>query len=619
MKTFKELGLNAELLKTVEELGFTEPSPIQVESIPFLLESEQDLTALAQTGTGKTAAFSLPILQKLKADSKTLQAIVLCPTRELCIQSAQGITEFARHTKGVVVTPVYGGERIDLQIRQLRRGTNIVVGTPGRVSDLIRRNVLKLGNIKWVVLDEADEMLDMGFKEDLDKILKETPKERQTLLFSATMSKSVASIAKKYMKDAHEISVGDKNIGAENVTHEYYVVNSRDRFEALKRILDYIPDVYGILFCRTRRETQEVADKLRQANYEVEAIHGEVSQDIRTKIMARFKKKQIRVLVATDVAARGIDVKNLTHVINYNLPDSNAAYTHRSGRTGRAGEAGISVVIAGPRDIRTIKELERIIGKPFEYKKVPDGKDIYKKLIDNFVEGIKNADIEKIGQDKYVSEVVERLKAVNKENLVSYFVHKELTPLIEDHKSSRDLNASARFSEGSGGGEKGDRGKGLANGVNLKINLGRKHRFDIKALFSLINSTRSLSGLDIGRIDLMPEYSVFAVDPKWADKVIDLINGTKFHNTTIQITKADPETSFPKTSYSRGGGSRSGGGAGHRGGGNSSRRSGGGGPRRSGGGGRSRSGGGSDRKSRGDTRNDTAGSKSRSPFRNKRR
>ncbi len=310
MTAFKELGLNSEIMKSLDDLGFTEPSPIQEKAIPFILKSENDLIALAQTGTGKTAAFGLPILQKIKANEKAMQAIILCPTRELCIQISRDITKLGKYSKGLSVTAVYGGEKIDFQIKALKRGTNIVVGTPGRVHDLIRRKVLKLQSIKWLVLDEADEMLDMGFKDDLDAILKETPKTRQTLLFSATISKSVRLIAKQYMNDAEEIIVGEQNVGAEKVSHEYYIVGARDRFEALRRILDYLPGVYGILFCRTRRETGEVSDKLKQAGYDTEALHGEISQSMRTKIMDRFKRKQIHLLVATDVAARGIDVND---------------------------------------------------------------------------------------------------------------------------------------------------------------------------------------------------------------------------------------------------------------------------------------------------------------------
>lgn len=550
MTTFKELGLNSEIMKSLDDLGFAEPFSIQIEAIPFILKTKQDLIALAQTGTGKTAAFGLPILHQIDADGKNLQAIILCPTRELCLQITQDIKTYSKYSKGMSVTSVYGGENINLQINSLRRGTNIVVGTPGRVHDLIRRNVLKLQDIKWVVLDEADEMLDMGFKKDLDAILEQTPKTRQTLLFSATMSKSVSNIAKNYMKDAKEISIGNKNVGAENVTHEYYVVQASDRFEALKRILDYIPGIYGILFCRTRRETQEIADKLNRANYDAEAIHGEISQNLRTKIMDRFKRKQINLLVATDVAARGIDVKDLTHVINYNLPDQNIAYTHRSGRTGRAQQSGISIAFAGPRDMRKIKDLERIIGKSFERKQVPSGGDIYKKRVDSLIETINNPESGKGTNEKAVEEIVEKLKIVKKEDLIKHLITKEFAHLVDEHKETRDLNAKAMSAGGGGDG---------APGVGLKINVGRKHRLDIKGLFALINSSRNLRGIDVGRIDLMPEYSIFSVDEKIVDEVIKSLTGTSFRGRKIMVTKSNVEPRRARYNYSRNRRGRSGG------------------------------------------------------------
>jgi len=443
MTTFKELGLNQELMRSLEDLGFVEPSPIQAKAIPFLLKSKKDLIASAQTGTGKTAAFSLPILNQIKPNGKDLQAIIICPTRELCLQISQDIKKIASHSKGITITSVYGGERIDLQIKSLKNGTNIVVGTPGRVHDLIRRNILKLQSIKWLVLDEADEMLDMGFKDDLDAILKETPKTRQTLLFSATMPKSVLSIAKRYMDSANEISIGAKNIGAEKVSHEYYIAQSSDRFDALKRILDFLPGVYGILFCRTRNETQEIADKLKRARYDAEALHGDISQNMRTKIMDSFKHKQIRLLVATNVAARGIDVSNLTHVINYNLPDENEAYTHRSGRTGRAQKSGISISIVSPGEVRRIKQLEQMIGKKIEYKKFPNGEDVCLKQIDNFIEEIKNTNIKKIDKEKYFSEMANKLKEFSKEDLIKHFISHKFNYLMNTYKNSRDLNAKA--------------------------------------------------------------------------------------------------------------------------------------------------------------------------------
>ena len=526
-------------MKSLDDLGFTEPSPIQEKAIPFILKSKKDLIALAQTGTGKTAAFALPILNQIKTDKKSLQAIILCPTRELCLQISQDINKLAKHSKDINVTPVYGGERIDIQIKALKRGTNIVVGTPGRVSDLIRRKFLRLQTIKWLVLDEADEMLDMGFKQDLDSILEETPKSRQTLLFSATISKSVSSIAKQYMKEAEEISVGTKNIGAENVSHEYYVTNPRDRFEALQRILDSLPGVYGILFCRTRRETQDVADKLKRANYDTEALHGDVTQTMRTKIMDRFKRKKSGLLVATDVAARGIDVNNLSHVINYNLPDQNENYTHRSGRTGRAKQKGISISIITASEVRIIRQLENIIGKGFEYKQIPNGKDVYLKQIEHFIEEIENTNTEDIDKNPNFSDLSKRLNKLNKDDLIKHLIANKFSHLTGEHKNNRDLNARIRSFDNKQLSE---------DNISLKINFGKNDRFDLKKLFGLLNANKNLRGLELGRIDLMPEYSIFSVERKRANDVIKYLSGTNFKSKKIEITISNK---IEKGSYGR--------------------------------------------------------------------
>jgi len=552
MTTFKDFGLNSEIMQALDDLGFTAPYPIQEKVIPFILKSKNDLIALAQTGTGKTAAYGLPILNQIKANEKDLQAIILCPTRELCLQISQDIKKFAKYSRGIAITAVYGGERIDFQIKSLRSGTNIVVGTPGRVHDLIRRNVLKLQLIKWLVLDEADEMLDMGFKDDLDAILKQIPKTRQTLLISATMPKSVNSIAKQYMTDAREISIGEKNIGAEKVTHEYYIVQARDRFDALKRILDSLPGVYGILFCRTRRETQEVADKLKQANYDTEALHGEISQVLRTRIMDRFKRKQVRLLVATDVAARGIDVSNLSHVINYNLPDQNDSYTHRSGRTGRAEKSGISISIISPREAGTIKRLECLIGKKIEYKKIPNGEDVCRKQIDNFIKEIEETDIKEAGNEQYFQEFTERVKKINKEDLIKLFLANKFSLLMGSYKNARDLNASASPYGAREGAKAGAR-IASENGVSLKINFGKKHKFEIKELFALVNSNKNLKGVEIGRINVMPEYSIFSVEKKDVDRVMRYLQAANFRGKDINIRKSNITASYRGNRSSRSG------------------------------------------------------------------
>ncbi|MFH1610930.1 MAG: DEAD/DEAH box helicase [Patescibacteria group bacterium] len=549
MATFKELGLNKEIMKSLDELGFVEPTPIQDKTIPFILKSKKDLIAQAQTGTGKTAAFGLPILNQIKANGRDLQAIILCPTRELCIQITKDMKALAKYSKGIDVTAVYGGERMDIQIRSLKKGANIVVGTPGRVHDLIRRKVLKLQDIQWVVLDEADEMLDMGFKNDLDSILEQTPETRRTLLFSATISRSVQSIAKNYMNDVDEISIGTKNIGAENVSHEYYIVGSRDRFDALRRILDHLPGVYGILFCRTKNETQVIAEKLKKANYDTEALHGDVSQSMRTKIMERFRQKHSGLLVATDVAARGIDISNLTHVINYSLPDKDEGYTHRSGRTGRAQQKGISVSIISPREASRIKRLEKTIHKTMEHKQIPSGEEVYLKQIDSFVKEIQKTDIEEFDKKEYFTEITKRLNKISKENLIKYFVSNKFSHLTDDHKNSRDLNAEAGFSESR------RKNRDDSNHISLKINLGKNHGFEIKEFFALINSNKKLKSIEIGQIDLMPEYSIFAVDKNFVDEVIQNLKETSFRGKKVNVSISTEKVSGSR--QSRGG--RSGG------------------------------------------------------------
>lgn len=547
MITFKNFGLSPEIMNSLDDLKFVYPTAIQEKAIPFILKSKKDLTALAQTGTGKTVAFGLPILSQIKINEKSLQAIVLCPTRELCLQISQDIRKLAKYSKGIKITAVYGGERISLQINSLKSGTNIVIGTPGRVHDLIRRRVLKLQSIRWLVLDEADEMLDMGFKDDLDAILSQTPKTRQTLLFSATMSKSVQSIAKQYMNSSQEISIGEKNIGAEKVSHEYYIVQASDRFEALKRILDYLPGVYGILFCRTRKETQEVADKLKLSYYNAEALHGDIAQNIRTKIMDRFKRQQIKLLVATDVAARGIDVNNLSHVINYNLPDQDKSYTHRSGRTGRAQRSGISVSIISPREVRRIKILEDIIGKKFEYKKIPNGEEICHKQINNFIKEIEGTNLKEMGNERYFLEITDKLKKINKEDLIKYLIAYKFNHLMDDYKNTRDLNARIGFFD------KRDKRKERINNVSLKINLGKKQGFDIKGLFVLINSNKNLKGFEIGRISLMPEYSIFSVEKNRADEVIKNLKGVNFKGKEINISRGDKNPIYRRSRRRRSG------------------------------------------------------------------
>ncbi len=505
MKNFKELGLNEEILKGLAELNYVESTPIQEKAIPFILEKKQDLIGLAQTGTGKTAAFSLPIIQKI-VPNKNIQALILCPTRELCLQISKEINAFSKYKTGLKVATIYGGARIDTQIRELNNGVNIVVGTPGRMGDMIRRKVIHLEKIDFLVLDEADEMLDLGFKEELDNILEKTPKEKQTLLFSATMSSVVRKIASKYMNKPQEISVGKSNEGADNVSHQYFLVKPRNRFEALKRIIDFEPEIYGILFCRTRRETQEIADKLKESKYSSEALHGDVSQNIRTQIMDRFRKRKIQLLVATDVAARGIDVNDLTHVINFNIPDSSEAYVHRSGRTGRANKSGLSISIITPFEERKIRVLEKRIGKKFELKRIPSGKDICQKQITSLVEKIKNSETDEREMEKYLQGAEESLSSLTKSEIISKFLSYEFNHFLNQYKDLSDLEDVKSGSKLSKERMSND------NLVDVKINVGKKDKFDVKTLFRLINSSKELKGAEIGKITIEENYTIFGLE-----------------------------------------------------------------------------------------------------------
>ena len=530
MTTFKQLGLSPKLIQSLDDMGFKEPSPVQEKAIPFILGSEKDLIALAQTGTGKTAAFGLPILNKMKLGGKTPEVVILCPTRELCIQISKDMEIYARHLEGVSVASVYGGQRMDIQIRSLRNGANIVVGTPGRMHDLIRKKIMDLSSVKQVVLDEADEMLDMGFKADLDAILEQTPKTKQTLLFSATISPSVYSISSNYMKSPEEISLGKKNSGADNISHEYYVASARNRFETLKRILDYLPGVYGIIFCRTKRQTQEVADKLKGDGYDIECLHGDVSQNLRTEIMDRFKRKQTRLLVATDVAARGIDVNELSHIINYNLPDQNETYTHRSGRTGRAQKSGVCISILAPSERRRVRQLENIVGKTLEYKKIPSGKEIVAKRLDSFLEEIKEADIEVSAYEEYFNQAIADLKDIKKEDLIKKFASLKLGKFLAEGQNSPDLN-----NNGNPGAK--SPGRDDSNMVEVKINIGKKHNLDIKSFFSLINSGNHKGRVDIGKIKILPNFTIFSAEKDKVDSVIASLRNRNFKGTRLELRR----------------------------------------------------------------------------------
>ena len=563
MITFQELGLNPMIMQALTELGFENPTPVQSKTIPHLINSKQDLIALAQTGTGKTAAFSLPIIQQLDDVSdnadRSVQCLILCPTRELAIQIASDIKNYIKYLKNFKVAAVYGGERVDVQIGALKKMPQIVVGTPGRVNDLIRRRLLKVGGIKWLVLDEADEMLNMGFKEELDDILKNTPEEKQVLLFSATMNQQIRRIADNYMKKPEEITVGNKNMGADNVEHCYYVVHERDRYQALRRIADVNPNIHGIVFCRTRRETQQVADKLIQDHYSAEAIHGDISQDQRTAVMNRFRDKQIQLLVATDVAARGIDVKQLTHVINYNLPDSEGAYVHRSGRTGRANNVGISLVIVNMREQYKIKGLERRIGKSFEKAQIPSGDDICERQLFKLVDKICNVEVNESQIDKYLPLIAKKFEHLDREALIKKFVSEEFNRFLEHYQGSIDLNSGVsrdqgRGSERNSGGQTQRFNKSSILYARFNITIGRNDGFSVRDLFGFMNQQPEIKGVEIGNIDLKNGYTLFEVDERYKDKVMSSFKGANVNGINVDITCEETGVESTRMSGGRGAG-----------------------------------------------------------------
>jgi len=557
--TFEEIGVQADILKSISALGFVEPTPIQAQTIPHLLQnSEQDLLAFAQTGTGKTAAFGLPIIQQINVKDKFTQAIILAPTRELCIQIARDIESYTKFLPEIRVTAVYGGAPIDTQIRSLSKGSQIVVGTPGRTVDLIKRNRLKLQSVKWLVLDEADEMLNMGFKEELDNILSTTPDEKQTLLFSATMPKEISRIAGKYMKDAKEIKVGEKNAGAKNVDHKYYMVSARDKYSALKRIADINPNIYAIVFCRTRKDTKEVADKLIQDGYNADALHGDLSQAQRDVVMQRFRLGNLQMLIATDVAARGLDVKELTHVINYSLPDDPEVYVHRSGRTGRAGKKGISVAIVHSREMNKVRALEKMIKKDFEKSLVPGGDEIVEKRLYNLIENIKKTEVDESKIEPFMAKILESFEEVSKEELIKKFVSVEFTRFLNYYKGSKDINISAGRDNDRGKGRDRDRGRDRredrgdrggrhsdTNFTRFYINVGSKNEVNPAILMGIINDYTRTRNIEIGKIDLMKRFAFFEVDKKYEKEIITGFEDADFRGTklSVEVSNAKPERS----------------------------------------------------------------------------
>lgn len=547
MSTFKETGLKDEILSAIELLGFEQPTPIQEKTIPVLLSSDNDILALAQTGTGKTAAFGLPILNQIDLQGKNVQALVLCPTRELCMQISKDIESFSSKMSKLKTVAVYGGASITNQIRDLKNNAQIVVGTPGRTLDLIKRKALKINNIKWLVLDEADEMLNMGFQEDLDSILETSPEEKQVLLFSATMPKEIQRIAERYMKETLEISVGKRNSGAENVTHEYYMVNARDRYAALKRIADIFPSIYGIIFCRTRMETKEVADKLIADGYNADALHGDLSQAQRDHVMNRFRMKNLQLLVATDVAARGLDVNDLSHVINYNLPDDLEAYVHRSGRTGRAGKKGLSVSIIHSREGGKIKDLQRMTGKEFKRMSVPDGKEICEKQLFKLIDTVENIEVNDSQIEEFLPVIYKKLSWLSREELIKHFVSVEFNRFLDYYKDAPDLNVKAsERGDKSGRGERNERGsRGRNRDVKFSrffINLGSAHNVNVATLLGYLNRNIKGQKIEIGKVDIMKKFSFFEMDKNFENEVLTSFKNANFDGkeVTVEVSKPEP-------------------------------------------------------------------------------
>ena len=526
MLGFKEIGINKDLCKAINELGFTTPTEIQEQSIPFLLSNNSDLISLAQTGTGKTAAFGLPVIQKTQLKNRFVQSIILCPTRELCIQICKDLEKYSKYISNLKVLSVYGGTNIETQIKALNKGVQIVVGTPGRTKDLIKRKVLKLELVDKVVLDEADEMLSMGFKDDLDFILERTKSERQTMLFSATMSKEVKSISKKYMKDAKEISVSKINSGAKNIEHHIYSVSSRNKYEALKRIADFNPNIYGIVFCRTKRHTKDIANKFMAEGYNADAIHGDLSQNQRDEVMQRFRNKSLQILIATDVAARGLDVEDITHVINYSLPDDPEVYIHRSGRTARAGKSGISIAISNESERRKIKSIEKKGGIKFLNKEVPTGVEICSNQLYKMIDKIENVEVDEKQIKPFLNDIFKRLEWLDREELIKRFVSAEFNRFLNYYKESNRLQSKkSKKSE-----KKRGNGKSL---TGFSINIGRKHRATPIDIISIINRALKSNDIEIGKIELNRYQTFFEIDKDFADELKSNIKKIDFRGNEI--------------------------------------------------------------------------------------
>ncbi len=539
MKTFEELGLKPELLKAIAELGYETPMPVQEEVIPYLLEGNTDVVALAQTGTGKTAAFGLPLLHNIQVEKAVPQVLIMCPTRELCLQIADDLRDYAKYLTGLYVLPVYGGSSIESQIRGLKRGVHVVVATPGRLLDLMRRGCIELDEVRNVVMDEADEMLDMGFSEDINAILEQVPEQRHTLLFSATMPDEIAKIASQYMHEPKEIVIGNRNESTASVRHLYYMVHAKDKYQTLKRIIDYYPNIYGIVFCRTKADTQEIADQLIKDGYNADSLHGDLSQAQRDYVMQRFRLRNIQILVATDVAARGLDVDDLTHIINYTLPDEIEAYTHRSGRTGRAGKTGISIAIINMKEKHRIRAIEKIINKTFEAAKMPTGQEICSKQVFNLIDRLEKVEVNESEIADLLPSVYRKLEWLDKEDLIKRVVSMEFNRIISYYQDNEDIETieerpekpkRERFTE-----------VGTEQGyTKLFIGLGKMDGVTPKSLLGLLNDCVE-NHVNVGRIDLFTRYTLFDVIDKQAKDVVRELNSLKVLGRKVRVDFATEE------------------------------------------------------------------------------
>ena len=531
---FSELPLDPNILKGIEALGFTTPTPVQQESIPLLVNENRDLIGLAQTGTGKTAAFGLPMIHKIDVNKKIVQGLVIAPTRELCVQISNDFKDYSKFVKGLSIATIYGGASMDKQSREIRSGAQIVVATPGRLMDMMKRKMIKINHVSYVVLDEADEMLNMGFKEDIDGILSHTPDEKSTWLFSATMPRDVEKISKSYMNNPMEITVGSKNVGAKNIHHVYYNVPERDRYKAVKRILDFNPNIYGLIFCRTRRTTQDVADKLLKEGYNAAPLHGDLSQMQRDKAMDKFRDKTLQILVATDVAARGIDVNDISHVINYHLPDEVESYTHRSGRTARAGKKGVSIAIVSSKDQNKVFQIEKKIKIKFDEGKLPSGKEICEQQLVGYVEKIKSVEINSDEIADLIPSISKSFEEYSKEELIKRMIGIEFNQLLKYYENSRDISK-----------DKGTRGPKVSSDDHQRffINLGLNKGLNKGGLLRLICSNTSIESKSIGALDLFNDFSFFEVDKKLSDEILENLKDKEYDGKTFLVEIASNEGS----------------------------------------------------------------------------